>query len=198
MERTIEPDRKLLTKYIFVLLTITPFIAILAAIIHLISLLKGGDPNLPIVLWIVAGSIIAAMWAIAYPLLRLWIKNLKYSILEDRITIHKGILTKTEQNIPYRSITDFVLYRSIYDRLLGIASIKIQTAGQSQSASGYEGQLAGLIEYEKLHAELQHRLKDLHPISEALTTSEAIGGSSENILEQILVELKAIRKNLDT
>ena len=38
-------------------------------------------------------------------------------------------LTKKEQNIPYRSITDFVLKRGPFDRYLGIGTIQVQTAG---------------------------------------------------------------------
>ena len=53
-------------------------------------------------------------------------------------------MTKIQQNIPYRAITDYILHRSIYDRMLGLASIRIQTAGQIQTPTGYEGNLAGL------------------------------------------------------
>ena len=72
------------------------------------------------IIWIIAQVII---WAISIPIIKLWIKNLAYVIQDDRVTIHKGILTKTQQNIPYRSVTDFALKRTIYDRLLGLGSI---------------------------------------------------------------------------
>ena len=137
------------------------------------------------------------MWIISYPLIKLWIKNLSYIIREERVTIHKGILTKTQQNIPYRSVTDFILERSLFDRILGIGSIKIQTAGQSQSPTGYEGNLEGFLEYEKLHTQLREKIGLLHPISESLTTKEPDTKSTGQLLEQILVELNAIRKNTE-
>ena len=205
MEDTIKPDKKLFTKTVWVLLTVSAFVLAGVSIVHMIIYIANGDPNAPKVIWIIAVIAILVMWLIVYPIVILWIRNLSYLIQEDRITIHKGILTKTHQNIPYRSITDFILQRSLYDRILGIGSIRIQTAGQSQSATGYEGSMAGLNEYEKLHNQLREKLRMLHPVSESLTTNEPVEGprkagtqkSMEQILEQMLGELKAIRKNTE-
>ena len=197
MSKTIKPDKKLLKKNLYVLLTITGFVLILLAIIHLLINLAGGDPIVAKVIWLVCLIILIVGWIISVPLIKLWINNLIYILREDRVTIHKGFLTKTQQNIPYRSITDFALVRSIFDRLLDIGSIKIQTAGQTQSPSGYEGHLAGLVDFEELHKELREKIKFLHPVSESLTTNEAIQKSHEGIWEQIFSELKAIRKILE-
>jgi uncharacterized membrane protein YdbT with pleckstrin-like domain len=197
MEETIKPDKKLYTKTVWVLLTISAFIFAGVSITHLIIYIAGGDPKAPTVIWIISAIAILVIWLIVYPIAKLWIRNLAYLIQEDRVTIHKGILTKTHQNIPYRSVTDFILQRSLYDRFLGIGSIRIQTAGQSQSATGYEGNMAGLVEYEKLHNQLREKLRLLHPVSESLTTSEPVEKSMEQMLEQMLHELKAIRKNTE-
>ena len=196
MEETIKPDRKLITKSVLILLTISVFVFITVSIIHLIIYLAEGNPDAPLILWLVSVSSVLIMWIVSYPIIKLWIKNLSYTIRGDRVTIQKGILTKTQQNIPYRSVTDFILQRSLYDRLLGIGSIKIQTAGQTQSPSGYEGNIAGLIEYEKWHHQLREKVKSLHPVSESLTTREPVPKSTAQLLEHILVELKAIRKQI--
>ncbi len=128
-------------------------------------------------------------------MIHLWIKNLQYIIHTDRVTIHKGILTKKKQNIPYRSVTDFILKRGPIDRVLGIGSIQIQTAGQSVSSTGYEGCLSGLLEFDSLHADLREKIKSLHPVSETPTNSESTEIIDNNILSQILDELKAIKEN---
>ncbi|UCG59090.1 MAG: PH domain-containing protein [Phycisphaerales bacterium] len=197
MEETIKPDRKLFTKTIWVLATISAFIFAAVLIITLIILVAGGEPEALLVLWLLAGLAAVAVWFIACPIAWLWIKNLSYFILDDRVTIQKGILTKTQQNIPYRSVTDFILQRTLYDRILGIGSIKIQTAGQSQTPGGYEGSMAGLVDYERLHGQLKEKLRSLHPVSESLTTAEPVRTSTAQLLEQILQELKAIRSNTE-
>ena len=74
---------------------------------------------------------------------------------------------------------------------------RFKQAGQSQTATGYEGCLSGLLDYDEIHGNLRDKLKSLHPISESTTTSEPVNISSENVLTQILDELKEIRRNTE-
>jgi uncharacterized membrane protein YdbT with pleckstrin-like domain len=196
MEDPLKPDRKYLIKGIWIFLTISVLFALLIAIIHLIIHLADGDMQAAEILWIICLAIIAALWVIGYPILYLWYKNLEYTVHEDRVSIHKGILTKTEQNIPFRAITDFALVRTLYDRFLGIGSIKIQTAGKHvSSASQYEGNLAGLINYNQLHTDLRERVKKLHPVSETMMTREGGRPADTEVWQEMLKELREIRKN---
>ena len=198
MENSIKPDMIYFKKCILILSVITGllfFIVICLSVLNLIISSPELYATLPLIylIWIIS---VVLMWAISVPIIKLWIKNLEYVIRNDRITIHKGILTKTQQNIPYRSVTDFALQRTLFDRYLGIGSINIQTAGQSQSPTGYEGSLVGLINYDALHGRLKEKLKMLHPISEATTVAEPIISSNENVLNEILSELKQIHQKL--
>jgi len=196
MENPLKPDRKYLIKGTWIIVTISALLAMLIAIIHLVIYLVDGDMQAAEILWIVSLSMILAMWVIAYPILHLWYKNLEYRVYEDRVCIHKGILTKTQQNIPFRAITDFALVRTLYDRFLGIGSIKIQTAGKHiSSSSQYEGNLAGLINYEQLHTDLRERVKKLHPASESVITRESVKPADTEVWQEMLKELKEIRKN---
>ena len=192
----ITPDKKLLAKQWLVLLTISVSVVSPAIALQFLIPLEEGvtSGQVAIILWPVTIGIILLLWAISAPIITLWIKNLTYYIEDDRITIHKGILTKQQQNIPYRAITDFILHRSLYDRFLGIGAIRIQTAGQARTATGYEGQLAGLVQWEDFHQQLRSKLRILHPIAEATTVAESVSLlSSDDKLQQILEELKAIR-----
>ena len=198
MEKPLKPDRKYLVKGTWILVTISAVVALLVAIIHLIIYLANGDLRAAEILWIVSLAAILAMWIIAYPILFLWYKNLEYLVYEDRVSIHKGILTKTQQNIPFRAITDFALVRTLYDRYLDIGSIKIQTAGKHiSSSSQYEGNLAGLVNYDELHTELREKVKSLHPVAESLITKESGTPSDAHVLAEILKEIKVIRKNTE-
>ncbi|MBN2091090.1 PH domain-containing protein, partial [candidate division KSB1 bacterium] len=116
----IKPHKKLLAKQWLVLLTITFFIALFGIGLQLLIPLGEGvtSSQVAVILWPIIIGVILLMWVIAVPIIILWIKNLTYFIEEDRITVYKGILTKIQQNIPYRAITDFILHRSLYDRFL--------------------------------------------------------------------------------
>jgi len=197
MENTLKPHKKYWTAQILILTTISVITLISAGVLHLIINYSNPDPDSTLVLWAICCGANLVMWIISYPIIHLWTKNLTYIVRDDRITILSGILTKKEQNIPYRSITDFVLKRGPFDRYLKIGTIQVQTAGQSQTVSGYEGCLSGLLDYNSVHGELKDKLKSLHPVSESTTTSEPINLYNENVLTQILEELKKIRKNTE-
>lgn len=192
----IKPDNKLITKTIWEIVTVSLFIVILGFLLQLLpSLDKTIDSaNFIGILWKIVFYLIILLWIISIPISILWIKNLTYLLKKDEITIKKGILTKREQHIPYRMITDFMLERNLFDRWLGIASIKVQTAGQSQNQSGYEGKLAGLINWKELHRQLQNNLQTKDNFqTESLTSAKIPIKFETNVLE----ELRQIRKILE-
>ena len=197
MVNTIKPDKKYWIAQILIMASISGLTLISAGVLHLFINYSNPDPESTLVLCVICCGANLVMWVISYPIIHLWTKNLTYIVRDDRITILSGILTKKEQNIPYRSITDFVLKRGPFDRYLGIGTIQVQTAGQSQTATGYEGCLSGILDYNSVHSDLRDKLKSLHPVSESTTTSEPINLSNENVLTQILEELKKIRKNTE-
>lgn len=190
---SVYPDRRWLTKQWMVLGTIAALVAALAGVIHGLVGLLAEDVDMGLfaaVLWGVAGGLVLLMLAISLPAVILWYRNLAYEIEDDKIIIRKGILTKIQQNIPMDMVTDFRLQRTLYDRVLGIGSIQIQTAGQSVTATGYEGKLAGLDEWKDLHEDLRLRIRR----GERRSTDE----SESTDLHLILEELREIRRVLET
>jgi len=193
----IKPDKKLFTKQLYVLLTISFLVLLVATILQITIPLspKVSASNVADILWPIVFGVIFLLWLIAVPIINLWIKNLSYYIDEDRITIHKGILSKIKQNVPYRAITDFQLHRSLYDRALHIGSIRVQTAGQKPNATGYEATLSGLVELDSLLEQLRAKVKMLYfqtdmPAADSSKTTE------KEILQNILDELKEIKTTL--
>jgi uncharacterized membrane protein YdbT with pleckstrin-like domain len=184
-----KPSKKLITKSWLTLMTVTIFLIAFAFLMYLFPALDSDIDFAVFVhyLWWVVFFTILAIWVISVPIMILWIKNLSYSIEDDRIVIHKGILTKIKQNIPFRMITDFMLERTLYDRFLGIGSIKIQTAGQTQNSTGYEGKLSGLLDWERLHEILRLKLSGIETSNQAQPKTGKIG-----TMEEILHELKKI------
>ena len=194
----IKPNKKLFIKQLYVLLTISFLVLLVAVILQITIPLnpKVSASDVAAILWPIVFSVIFLLWLISAPIIKLWIKNLSYYIDEDRITIHKGILSKIKQNVPYRAITDFQLHRSLYDRFLGIASIKLQTAGQSPTATGFEAKLSGLINWDNLLEQLRAKVKRLYPSSVTLETTSSTANDNA-LLEKILEELKGIRNALE-
>ena len=192
----IRPDKKLITKSWLILISLSIVVVLFACLLHIIPALDSDVDftQFSFYLWRIVFIVILLMWIISAPIMLLWIKNLSYFIEGDKIVIKKGILTKIKQNIPFRMITDFMLERTLYDRWLGIGTIKIQTAGQTQNATGYEGKLAGLINWDELHEKLRSDLTEARSSSKEISQSPEV---DKEALENILIELKKISNILE-
>jgi len=192
MNTSLKPDILYLKKWIYIFLTITVIVYIFFLPFCLIVFKEGG-PGLLILLlgtlgWCVLGSIILFFC-------KLWIDKLSYIIKDSSITIYKGIFTKIEQNIPNGKVTDFVLYRSLFDRFMGIGSIKVQTAGAS-GAVGFEGTLDGLLDYEEVHKNLRDKLISIQTLDQSTQSTNKL--NDDSVLTDILVELKEINNKLNS
>ncbi|MGD2059676.1 MAG: PH domain-containing protein [Acidimicrobiia bacterium] len=190
----IHPDRRWLTKQYLVFMTITVLLAVLAGVTHLVLALAVGDVDersLGVSLtWLVAGGLAVLLWLIGVPAVILWFRNLEYVIEEERIIIRKGVLTKIQQNIPMAMVTDFRLQRTLYDRALRLGSIQVQTAGQGTTATGYEGKMAGVSDWNTLHEDLRARIKSLDRRARSETRPDEI--------HAILDEVQRIRRSLES
>ena len=192
----LKPDPKLLTKHFYGGLIGTASISFFVIPFLFIISQDQGDAWFDFfkIALLVYAVIVGIIWIVASYFTKLSISNLEYTILDNKITLLSGIFTKTEKNIPYSKVTDFVLKRTLLDRYLGIGSIKIQTAGQSADpyGTGYEGNVDGLDDYESIHQKLKERLM-------AFNTNEPNPKSVENqmsddaVLKEILLELKNIK-----
>ena len=190
MDTSLRPDKLYFKKYVYFILLVTVIIYIFFVPFCLI-ILKEEGPGLFILFlgtvgWLALGGIILLFS-------KLWIDRLSYIIKDSSITIYRGIFTKIEQNIPDNKVTDFVLYRDLFDRFLGMGSIKVQTAGAS-GQSGFEGVLNGILDYEKVHTNLREKLVSTQTSTESVKSTNV---SNEAVLVDILSELKDINKKLN-
>ena len=192
MNTSLKPDILFLKKQIYIFLTITVIVYIFFIPFCLIIFKEGGPGLLMLLLGTVGWCALGAIILLFY---KLWIDRLSYIIKDSSITIYKGIFTKIEQNIPNSKVTDFVLYRSLFDRFTGIGSIKVQTAGAS-GAVGFEGTLDGLLDYEEVHKNLRNKLISIQTVDQS---NKSTNESNDNsVLTDILVELKEINNKLNS
>ena len=62
----------------------------------------------------------------------LWRITCEYTISNDRITANTGILSRRHIHIPIGRVIDYRLMRPIVERLLGLGSLHIDTAGNDE------------------------------------------------------------------
>ena len=192
MRTSLKPDQLYFKKQIYILLLVTVIVYIFFTPFCLFILGEKDSGSLVLILGSI-GWLVLCFFILFFS--KLWINNLSYIIKDSSITIYKGIFTKIEQNIPDNKVTDFVLYRDLFDRFLGMGSIKVQTAGAS-GQSGFEGVLNGILDYEKVHTDLREKLVS----TQTSTSNESVKNtnvSNETVLVDILAELKDINKKLN-
>ena len=100
----------------------------------------------------------------------------KFRIAEDRLLIHKGVLKKTALDLPYERVQGINITRSLVDRLLGLVTVTLDTAGSVQA----EGKLPSIETEVAQH--LQASVAALRPTLERPATDEADSGMADAVL----------------
>ena len=122
--------------------------------------------------------------------LSIWINkfynSIFYSLMENEIIVERGVIWKKKNIIPYSKITNVDVSQGPLERALGIASIRIQTAGYSGAARP-EASLIGIRNYERLK----------NTILEKVRKSTSAIRQEKEVSTQILEELKTIRDLLE-
>lgn len=69
------------------------------------------------------------IFGISVPYFLLWYLFYRYEITAEKIIIRWGILSRHERSVPFEKIQNIHIKRDILHRLLGLASVEIETAG---------------------------------------------------------------------
>lgn len=99
------------------------------------------------------------------------------------------------KTIPFRMITDIKAMQGPLDRVFNIGNLNVQTAGMGAQSTA-EGVLRGLFDYKDKQTELLERIREYSPRSEAPSKAEMYPKSENKLLNEMLKELKEIRKRI--
>jgi membrane protein YdbS with pleckstrin-like domain len=152
--------------------------------------------------WLIV-SIFLIPYLIIYPI---YIRSFEYSVVGKsgetmpEIYVKKGLINITRKHVPFRTITNIQSVAGPFDRLFGIGSIEVETAGGSGSSfQSAEEKLEGLTFYEELRDFILMELRKFkdpyvtgteisHQYDESETT--VVAGTIE---DEILLVLREIR-----
>ncbi len=73
-----------------------------------------------------------------------YVRKMEFAILDNEVIVKKGIINRTIKHIPFRTITNVSSRYGVYDRLLGIGTVQIETAGKSGQQTGPEAKIEGI------------------------------------------------------
>ena len=119
-----------------------------------------------------------------------------YELAENEFIIRQGVITRHTTVIPYNRIQNISTTRTLLERILGLATLQIETAGTNPLAS--EGVLPGVSKKDILISEIMmrvERLKKHDSISKSLPQPPK---SERELLGEILKELHELNNSLHT
>ncbi len=117
-------------------------------------------------------------------------KSMNYKLTKDEMTWRRGVWFKNTGIVPYNRITNIDISQGPVSRALGIAALKIQTAGYSgQTTRTSEIRIEGVRGFE----EMREFIMDLVRGRKGVAVETYESGSSDPVLR----ELVRIRKLLE-
>ena len=128
--QTFKPSSKYLTKFRLTLSIVAGLIFIGSV---LLGLLMSFDRDIGFSGGMLAIAIITGLdviwWVPAMLLTGPYYNSLSYEIQDDEVIMRVGIVTKSVKHVPYRTVTNITIKRGILDRMFGLGTLNIQTAG---------------------------------------------------------------------
>lgn len=197
----IQPDRRLRAKMFLTWLLAVITGGLLTIFFgYLIGSDDGGASGAVTGMLIAAG--ITALWAVPWLIVIVpYYNSLEYEIQDDEVIVRVGVVTKSVKHVPYRTVTNIETTRDPFDRLFGIGTLKIQTAGAG-GQSGAEETLPGLRDYEGLYekvAAILRRFRGGIAPTQAGEDPEPVYDPpvDRDTMAAILAEVRAIRQALE-
>ncbi|MFW9905458.1 MAG: PH domain-containing protein [Candidatus Thorarchaeota archaeon] len=130
-----------------------------------------------------------------------YVRNIEYVIEETEVIVKKGIINKTIKHVPFRTITNVSSRYGIYDRIFGIGTCEIETAGKSGQQTGPEEKIEGIKNFREVRDAVLNELRRFR--GQYTTTTEVeqpirYGDLSGDIVfqKELLDELRQIKKVL--
>jgi membrane protein YdbS with pleckstrin-like domain len=155
--------------------------------------------------WYIVSSVFWFLPAlIAIPM---YIRSFEYSVISKagatmpEIYVKKGLINVTKKHVPFRTITNIASRAGPIDRLFGVGTVEIQTAGFSggaQAGRSPEEKLEGITFYEQVRdfvlQELR-RFRDPYVIGTEVVhpVDEKVPRLSDSLDDEILITLREIR-----
>jgi len=140
------------------------------------------------------------LWAelIAMLLTLIWIPafhaSLQYIIDDDTVKAQGGVLWKRYVTIPFTKITNLDITQGPVQRIFGIGTIHVQTAGASgQQGAKAELRMLGVRNLQEVKERIMERIKAFTLSGAVQAKVEPAGQNQLQVLQGILNELVAIR-----
>lgn len=157
---------------------------------------------IPVSYWTLTLNLIWAIPALIYTPFEY--RSIEYSVKAEtgetmpEIYVKRGVATITRKHVPFRTITNISSKAGLFDRLFGVGSVHIETAGYSGSnQTGPEVKLEGIVFYEEVRDFILNELRRFKAPyvtgTEVVPRTEEPVPRREDLDDEMLITLREIR-----
>jgi len=147
--------------------------------------------NAPFIVTLVSIPLFVILIFIAYWIPKYY-ETMQYQLTGNEIVRRGGVWFKQTGIVPYSRITNIDTTQGPISRMLGIAALKIQTAGYSGQQTRAEMRIEGMEHFEELRELIMEFVRGKKPAA-----VETYAQEEEDINLKILTELVKIRELLE-
>jgi membrane protein YdbS with pleckstrin-like domain len=193
---TIRPDNRWVPKTWAALTTLLVLILVASGLFgYFVGTDANGVRGATLALWIVAG--INALWFIpAVVVIPFYYRTLRYEIQDDEVIVRAGLITRSVKHVPYRTVTNLKVTRGPFDRMFGLGTLAIQTAGMS-GQTGAEESLVGLNNVQSIYENVATALRRYRRAMSPTAADEDVDLGANGDLGALLAEVRAIRQIIE-
>ena len=150
-----------------------------------------------LIVWYLIISVISMLLAAILTIY--YVRYIEYSIEETEVIVKKGIINRTIKHVPFRTITNVSSRYGIFDRIFGIGTCEIETAGKSGQQTGPEEKIEGIRNFREVRDVVLEELRKFR--TQYATTTEPIQPVEDSLGDlvyqrEVLDELREIKKVL--
>jgi membrane protein YdbS with pleckstrin-like domain len=148
----------------------------------------------PLDVILVSSSVLLAFIIIAAIWIQLYYERMSYRLTQTEMEWRRGVWFRRMGIVPYNRITNIDIVQGPFQRWLGIASLKIQTAGYSAPSPGgsSEIRIEGIKQHEELRELIMQFVRNKTSVGVVGTFQE-----EKPMDARMLDELKGIRELLE-
>lgn len=151
--------------------------------------------------WGIYNAIAIVIMLVSALLLVYYVNTMEFRLLDKEIIVKKGVINKTEKHVPFRNVTNIASRYGIYDRLFGIGTVEIETAGKSGQQTSAEATIEGIPNFFEVRDLILERLRKFR--GQYATTTETVFTApiaseeeTRGFEKELLKELKDIKEIL--
>ncbi|MGC9445037.1 MAG: PH domain-containing protein [Candidatus Methanospirareceae archaeon] len=194
LDEEFRPAPQLRTLY-YIYLLLGVLIGVLPWFVPLVFYLpRVSDNTLFIIIFVLLLPLLIVLGFIVYWIPRYY-RTIRYKLTNDDVEWQRGVWFQQTGIVPYNRITNIDTVQGPIQRMLGIAALRIQTAGYSGQQAQAEIKMNGIEHFDALRALLMDCIKGKKPA--AVETYAADEKEAPTGTEAIVQELVRIRELLE-